>query len=182
MSTYQDEIFNYLTKKDNFFSAYEIPQIFPEVKNTLIEKFWRAVKNSLEELTKETNWEIGMSENIFKTYSSLSIGLDKRFGVAYEELHGQTYYGLWIDFDDKKLDRPKINEYASKIEAINWMKKSKWYLGWTSTGANFNNIETLKRILPDNRDDYAKELANQLFDLAEKIQKDILKMSNMINK
>ncbi|MEK0337514.1 MAG: hypothetical protein QQN41_08790 [Nitrosopumilus sp.] len=180
MSIYRDEIFNYLTKKDNFFSAYEIHQLFPEVKNTLIEKFWLAVKNSLEELEKGTNWEIEMSENIFETYSSLTILLDDSFGVAFEKLHGQTYYGLRIDFDNKKLDRPRINENSSKIEGINWMKKSNWWLGWAYTGANFDNIETLKRILPDNRDNYAKEIADMLFDLAEELQKDVLKMSKMI--
>jgi len=69
MSTYQDEIFNYLTKKDNFFSAYEIFQVFPEVKNKLIEQFWIAVKDELEELSKKNDWEIEISENVFDTYS-----------------------------------------------------------------------------------------------------------------
>src|SRR5690606_31947660 len=139
-------------------SAYEIHQLFPEVKNTLVKEFWSKVKGSLEELVKKTNWKIEMSDNVLETYSSLSLFVDDNLGVSFEKLHGQTYYGLWIDFNNKKLDRIKINKYAEKIESINWMKKSNWWLGSTYIGANFDNIETLKRILPDNRDDYATEL------------------------
>ena len=145
MSTYRDEIFNYLTKKDNFFSAYEIYQLFPEVKNTLIKQFWLAVKSSLEELAKETDWKIKISDNIFETYSSLTVWVDDSFGVRFEKLHGQTYYGLRVDFDNKDFDRTKIDEFALKIEALNGMKKSNWWLGWTYAGANFDNIETLKK-------------------------------------
>ena len=179
MSTYQDEIFNYLTKKENFFSAFEIYQIFPEVKNSLIEQLWSKVKKNLEELIEEKDWEIGISENIFETYSSLSVDVHDSFGIAFEKLHSQTYYGLWIDVNDKKLDRLKIDEYASNIEAINRMRKSNDWLGWAYTGANFDNIETLKKILPDNRDDYAQELADQLFELTIELEEDILKMSKM---
>jgi hypothetical protein len=179
MSTYQDEIFNYFTKKDNFFSAYEIYQLFPEIKNTLIEQFWLTVKKSLEVLAKETDWEIEMSDNISETYSKLRIWVDDNFGVCYEKLHDQTYYGLWINFDNKMLDRLKINAYAADLKAINTMNKSQWWLGWSYIAANFNNIETLKRILPGNKDDYAQELANQLFQLAKDLQDDILKMSKM---
>ena len=59
------------------------------------------------------------------------------------------------------------------------MKKNSWWLGYAYTGANFDNIETLKRILHDNRDDYAQELANQLFELSNDLKDDILQMSKM---
>jgi len=182
MSTYQDEIFNYLTRKDNFLSAYEIYQAFPEVKNTLIKEFWLAVKDLLEELIKTNNWEIEISENIFDTYSYLCIWFNESFCVAYEKLHGQTYHGLWVDFNNKQLDRTKITEYVSNIESINWMKKSNNWLGWTYTGVNFDSIDTLKKILPDNRIDFAKELATLLYELADELNKDIIKISKMIKK
>lgn len=182
MSTYQDEIFNYLTKKDNFFSAYEIYQEFPGVKKNLIKQFWLSVKDELTELSEKTDWKIEVSENVFETYSSLSIRINDNFYVAYEKLHGQTYHGLWIDNDNKQLDRIKINDYASNIESLNWMKKYDYWLGCTLTGTNFDSIDTLKKILPDNRVDFAKELATLLYELANELNNDILVMSKMINK
>jgi hypothetical protein len=180
MSTYQDEIFNYFTKKDNFYSAYEIHKLFPEVKNKIIEQFWLAVKDSLEALNKDSGWKIDISENIFETYSSLYIEFDENFYVLFEKLHGQTYYGLWINHENKKLDRQQINQFAEKIPALNnMMKKSHYFLGMNETGANFDDIETLKKILPDNKDDYVHELAKLLFDLAIEVQNDILVMSKM---
>ncbi len=182
MSTYQDEIFNYLTKKDNFFSAYEIYQTFPGVKNTLIKQYWLSVKDELTELSEKTDWKIEISEDVFETYSFLGIRINDSFYVAYEKLHGQTYHGLWIDYNNKQLDRTKINEYASNIESINWMKKNNYWLGLTLTGTNFDSIDTLKKILPDNRVDFAKELATSLYKLADELNNDILEMSKMINK
>jgi hypothetical protein len=182
MSTYQDEIFNYLTKKDNFFSAYEIYQAFPEVKKTLIEQYWQNVKDELIELTKNTNWKVELSENVFETYSKLRIwlnGPNEGFGIVIEKLHGESYHGLWIDVNNKQLDRARIDEYTSKIEVIKGMKKNNYWLGWTYSGVNFDSIETLKKILPDNRMEFAHEFATMLYKLAEELNNDVLKMSEM---
>jgi len=62
------------------------------------------------------------------------------------------------------------------------MRKSSYWLGWTYTGTNFDSIDTLKKILPDNKIDFAKELATSLYELANELNKDILKMSKMIKK
>lgn len=181
MSVYEEEIFNYLTKKDNFFSAYEIYQTFPTVKNSLIEEFWKAVKSSLEDISKEKDWQIEISDNIFETYSSLNIYVSSsnELSVSYEKLHSQTYFGLWIDNEDKSLERAKINEYASRIEQLDGMRKSNYWLGWSSTGSNFDNIETLKKILPNNKNEFAHEMATQLFEFASELEGDIKVLSKM---
>jgi hypothetical protein len=184
MSTYQDEILNYLTKKGNFLSAHEIYQTYPEVKKKLIEQFWMHVKENLESLYENQDFKIELSENIFDTYSSLSIYKSSipNFAIVFEVLHGETYYGLWINPEDKTLDRIMIDTYCEKIEALRSMKKNQWWLGYKSIGANFNSIETLKKILPENRMVYAEELAKMMFDLFVALQNDIKLMSKMFKK
>lgn len=184
MSVYDDEIFNYLTKKENFYSAYEITQLFPQVRNKLVEEFWKKVTeriaNELDKNSKD-KWVVELSEDVFETYSSLFLYFSDSIGVAFEKLHGQPYYGVWIDSDNKKLDREKINKYASGLELLEGMNKnSDYWLGWSLCGANFNTIETLKRILPENSDEYAEELAKLLFDLAVSMKSHIIKMEKMI--
>ena len=179
MSIYQDEIFNYLTKRDNFMPAYDIYQMFPNVKNTLISQFWPIVKSTLQELISEPDWKIDLAEDISIRYSKLSVSINDSFYVVFEGLDKQPFFGLLIDFDNNTLDRPRINEHAKNFQAIQGMKKSDWYLGYTLTGENFDNIETLKRILPENREVLAKEFATLLFELAYAIKEDAFKMDKM---
>lgn len=177
MSNYEEEILNYLMKKDNFTSAYEIYHQFPEVRKKLIELFWEDVKKYLAE---KMSWEIKISQHIFETYSTLKVFVDKSFAVTYEKLHERTYYGLWIDKENENLNRQKIDGFAKNIKALSSMKSSDSWLGYTYAGPNFNRLETLLRLLPDSREDYAHELANQLFELTEELKDDIQKMSQMI--
>ena len=181
MSTYDDEMFKYLTKKENFISAYEIYQLFPEVKKTLVEKFWPSVKGSLLRLTEGTDWKIEMSEDIFETYSGIDLYCNDNIWVRIEKLYARPYYGLQFDEENKMLDHSRIRNYASNVVSMK-VSNYKWWLCLEDTGYDFNNIETLKRILPENREDTAQELAKMLFDFGEELKEDILKMSKMTKK
>jgi len=180
MSNYKEEIIEYFTKKDNFISGYEIYQIFPEVKKAMVEQFWGRVKVFLEELNVNSQWQINISNDIFATYSNISVRNNNNIWVAIEQLHSKAYYGIKIDFENKKLNRDEINRYATKIKAIADMKSTRWWLGWKYIGDDFNEIESLKKILPENRDNLAQEFAKFLFDFALEVKEDISIMSNML--
>lgn len=185
MDAYEKEIFNYFTKKENFISAYEIYQLFPEVRNELIGLFWHSVKSVLIEMTKDSDWSVVMDDNIFAAYSKLGLHLisdeNANVRVIYEQLHGKTYYGVWLNIENEALDSERINAYAEKVSAIQSMKRprSGYWLGWDYIGQDFNNLETLKRLLPENSEEFTTELANMLFEFGKEIRDDIAEMSKM---
>ena len=182
MSIYEDEMFKYMTKKENFEVAFEISELFPQVKNKLIEEFWKKVNSNLIKMTDSLDWKIDLDEEIFSTYSSLYVGRDKwkeSFYTCYEKLHEGVYYGLWFDCDDSTLDANKIRKYSERIECLQETKKSKHWLGYRLIGENFNSIKTLKKILPDSREDFSNELADFLYRFTEEIKPDIEKMNKM---
>ncbi len=183
MSTYEEEIFNYLTKKENFISAHEIYEKFPGIKEKLIKEFWYEVKNSLDEKRKGTDWKVDFDHD----EPEIKLYFDKSIYVGFEGLYDKkpNYY-LYVYYEkNKKLDRVKINKYASNIKVIdeeNWEKEKEGTHYWKYLEDDFSNINTLKRILPENRKDFAEELAKLLLEFGKGLKEDILKMSKMIKK
>lgn len=185
MDTYEREIFNYLTKKENFSSAFEIYQQFPKVKNELIRQFWEMVKKLLDEKANDNNWQVKFFNDISEKYSKLGLCLrsdnHENIRVIFEDLLGRTYYGVWINAENNALDKIQIKNFAEGVSAIKQMKSSanEYWLGFEYIEPDFNNIESLERILPDVREDLADELAQMLFGLAKEIKEEIEKMSEM---
>ena len=179
MSLYDDEIFKYITTRDNFETAFEIYQEFPKVKNRLIEEFWLQTRKELEQITEDTIWNVSYSD-IFDTYSHLGLKLSDKpaFKVIYEVLYGQTYFGLWYDRDKGVLNREKINRQLEGIEEHLSPRKSQWWIGWDYDNSNFSEMETLKKILPKNREGIPKEYAEFILELAENLKPFIEKFSS----
>ena len=181
MNTYEEEIFNYLTKKENFTFAYEIYQDFPKVRDFLVEKFWETVKNSLEEKVKGTDWKVDFSFN--KKETELSLKFVESIYIGFEGLNKTPDYFLYIDYEqNKKLDKVETDKHTSDIDAIKDWEKDDAGSYWKYLEDDFTNIETLKKILPENRDDFAQELAKMLFDFGEELKKDISNMCKMTKK
>jgi hypothetical protein len=183
MSQYEDALSKYFMQEENFIAAYEISALFPKIKKELVEKFWRKVKELIEEKLKSLpedenykEWEVKISDNVYYTYSSLFIQKKDNFNIVvrFECLWGSTYYGLWIHHGNKGLDRKSINEHAAKIEAIKDMKKTQWYLGHNDMNENFEDIETLKKILRPKM--LAENWADILFNLWKDTKEDISEM------
>ena len=186
MSIYEEEMFKYITKPENFEVAFEINELFSQVKNKIIEQFWQQVESRLLELTKETDWQVSLDDDVFSTWSSLNLTRDEWkecFYVNYEKLHESVSHGLWVDYDDKDLDMKKIAKHSETIECLQDMKhNNKYWLGWKHIGEDFNSISTLKKILPDRSQDFEDELAKLLFDLAEEIKPEVDVMNEMRSK
>lgn len=70
--------------------------------------------------------------------------------------------------------------HSETIECLEGMNKNaKHWLGWKRISEDFTSINTLKKILPKNRENFADEIAQFLFDFAEEIKPDIDKMNKM---
>ena len=185
MGTYQDEIFEYFTKKENFISAYEIYQQYPEIKNKLLVEFWNLVKINLECVSKDAAWNVELSEDVFYKYSRIDLWTNELIYPRYHALSGKLAIGLLIDIEHdnfSNLDRGKIDNYSKSLETLTDIKRYPWWLGWAQTNHDFDNIETLKRILPELRDDFANELADELYNFGEELKDDIKKMLKMTKK
>lgn len=182
-ANYKDEIFKYLTSKDNFTSAFEVYQLFPDVRNRLIEQLWLKVKENLVQLTKETAWDVDISDNIFETYSYLGLfQQNKSLWVLIEQIHKTPYYGLWLE-DNNLLDRDQLNKYVEEnIKNENHLytikTKGDW-IGWNNMDINYESLETLRKLLPENYEIFAEEIATMIFEFAEELKEDITKMEKM---
>ena len=182
MSIYEEEMFKYITKVENFEVAFEISELFPDVTKKVIAQFWGQVKNKLIESTNNTHWVVSLDDDVFSTWSSLNLTREKwkeSFYVMYEKLHENVYYGLWINYEHNDLDMNRIVRHVENIESLYDMKKSKYWLGYTHIGEDFNSINTLKKILPSRNNDLADELAKLLFDFAEEIKPEVDVMNGM---
>ena len=135
-------------------------------------------------MTKGTDWKVNISFD--KKESELTLYFDKSIYINFEELNKTPCYCLYIKYKkNKKLDRVKIKKYASNVAAIHekdWEEYVNDACYWKYLKDDFTNIDTLKRIVPENRDDFAQELAKLLFDFGEELKEDILKMCKMTKK
>lgn len=179
----EDKVFDFLTKKDNFQSAYEIHQKFPLIKDKLIVEFWMRVGEEVKSLIKNSKWEFEFdASNILHKYSGLYINITNTMGVGFGKLAGETDYGIWIDDNDETLNRERILEYVRTLKGLEQWEQSDIWPAYRILDHNFSEIRTLLEIIPENRDGEngtAKEFSNTLFDFAKHYEKEIKKMSKM---
>ena len=189
MSNQCDEkIFEYLTKEENFSTAYEVAQAFGKVKDGLIEEFWKRVEGYLDDKKKDKkkHWDLRQEGAITSVWHA-KLGFwfaEGDLRIIFEDLKGETYCGLWINDKTKKLDKEKISERSRQILGeIKSLKRARgptnWWLIKDYIGINFTEEEHLKKIFPHNRDNLALKLAKTLFDFAEEMDRHIIEMSKM---
>ena len=186
MSNFEEKMFGFLTEENNFESAFEIYQKSPIIIDRLKKEFWELVSQKLKEKCKK-DWifypeeenEIGLYLKEWKD----GIGNGWKYRIGYSDIYNNLWYGLFIDENCKKrkFDLNKVEQFGNiqprlkDMEGIeNFWKKDTTY--------NFNDIHTLKRILPHNKEEFATQLAETLFDFAHAIKEDIPKMNKLVKK
>ena len=185
MSEFDEKVFDYLTRENNFTPAYEIYQLFPQVKARLIVEFWDLVQKHLKRNTDDSDWVVKADDDYTSTYSKMGVHLEQdpaaNIRVIYEKLHGDTYYGVWINCKNESLNIRDWHNYVEKeIEKLDSMSSAnEYWLGRSSLDDDFNNIQTLKNILPGKRTKLAKVYAKELLDFADLVKDDIYHMLEM---
>ena len=183
-SVFDQKVFDFITKEENFESAFEIHQKMEDRKGQLIIKFWELVAIKMEHRPAD-KWKMFNNES-----EEIGIYLDEWmdstgtiFCVYFFDIFSKLKYGIFIDELNKKrqFDNNKIDEYVyTNIFLSNYEAEEE--LIFQETQYDFNDLNTLKQILPHNREKLANELVQTLFDFAEKAIEPIKEMSKMIKK
>ena len=173
---YDEAMFEFLTKADNFSFAFEVSENFDLVKNKLIEDFWIEIKEHIEEKVKKENKSWKIEQTAVKP-QDLHLGFSWQNGqvkVMFQLWKKRdVYYGLWINTENEQVDIKKFreNKALEKIRRIREMhdKYEKWPCA-TNSILDFDKRADLEKILPTNRQNLVLELVNTLFELTEELE------------
>lgn len=185
MDKFDKELYDFLIQEKHFEYVYDLYELFPDVRDKLIEEFWRSVEDRLQELTEHTIWGVKFWEGSFSSYWKFGLYVKNSdtedIRIIYEKLHEQPYYGLWLNMKSEELDRKRIINFVRNIEDLQQRGgyDGKYWIGKVETDDNFHNIRSLKKILPNSRKEVVKEYSQLLYDFAEELSEEVLKMSEM---
>lgn len=180
MDNYNQEIFNFLTKSENFEPLIKAVDHFDMVRTEILNRFWNKVLNYVNELKEGNlpNWKAEFYPNIHAKYAHLclyNIEWEKDneipFCIAWENLCYHPYVGFWLNNDlrnEYDLDGIKsavrLNSSLKGADFI--LDHQVWWAFYYYSNHNFNERKTLLEILPDQSDEIAKDYAQQLVNLA----------------
>lgn len=189
MSTYDNEIIEFLTRKENFEQMVNVMNHYGKVRQHLIQNFWDKTTSHLSKLIAGTEWELVESKNWFDRYSKLGVALQawaphKEDGrapirVIYEGLSEKPYYGLWINAQSKRLDIDRILEAGRRED---WLKEgfrsdsNKHWVFFRFSEYDFGLADTLKKVLPEVADDEAARAASHILSFANDLRKSLDKL------
>ncbi len=183
MSTYDDEMFNFLVEEENLKGLIVAKNQFPVIRERLIRDFWNKtaeiIKNKIQE---NQRWEIVIWKDILSSESTLYLR-DKNIQTVKSELppilfcwdmlsSNNPRCGLWVNptLEDSKKKILREEFEKIRIELFQDFENSgNWPLIQIYKGLDFSNDNMLIKITPKNQDEKANELAEILFDLFERM-------------
>lgn len=174
MSLLEERMYGFITQPDNWQVAREISEKMEYVKDRMLKEFWGKVKSSIESKLDVKEWNLTMSENIYDANSVLEVthkSWEKLFGIGFQYLHSNTIFGIYRDFDSKKVPDALHEQIAINLKTIyKQMDKSDWWPGCYCIGDDFREGTTLCKILPSNRQALVDKYSNMLLDLKDKAE------------
>lgn len=195
MNKIEKDIFNFLTKPENFKLMASLRDQYVDIHRELIIGFWNSVKQKIRLKIKNSDWIIWedlhdfTEENYFDTYSSLSLCKKKYIVtqeddyplicVAWENLHSDTHIGLWVNNVSKVLDLTRVKEHVKLLDVAKEYGSNKGYWPLVEYDLNFKNSNDLEKILPPYQKRLSIIYADKLVHLANDLGKDLDKMSRM---
>jgi hypothetical protein len=172
MSEYENRIYDTLTAtEEKFASAYEIANHMGRVKKKLIKDFWEAVYARLDSLIKEKNSDFTLhidpdiSDGNSKCSLSLKGNTDACF--VYEHLSNDLTKGLRIN--QPKIDYSRLIQHGKNVIGVSedFSEKSWWFM-IEKPQIDFSKMDSLALILPNKAEERSTQMADSLFDLADK--------------
>ena len=173
---YDEAMFDFLTKADNFSFAFEVSENFDLVKNKLIEDFWIEIKKHIEEKVKKENKSWKIEQTKIKE-GELHLGFSWQNNQVKVMLQlwkkRDVYYGLWVNTESGQVDIKKFRENEQLEEIRKKREMTDKYEKWpcaTNSILDFNKQADLEKILPTNRQNLVLKLVNTLFELTEELE------------
>jgi len=169
MSAYDNKLYAFLTKKENFEPYSEMVNHFETIKYRLLTEFWGEVYKGLR---APGRWKIFKDDIIPDRWAKVGFYQEQYstpegdiMAIAFEHLDRDVLYGLWFarDILDSPFDFKAVCEYV-KQQLKDWTAGSGgwYYAARRDTGDDFSKPEHLLRILPENRSTVVKEYAGYL--------------------
>jgi hypothetical protein len=185
-SSYDKKMFDFFTSSENFESAFEIHQKFPEILDALRRDFWESVSAELNLKCSNSDWvSYGKDEDgylgLFLPTWKDNIGNGYKFWIGFGSTGDRLFYGIEFELkrrrglDKKKLDVLTKNGFFSNLEI-----EDEWW--FKQTDYNFRELYTLRRTLPTNRSDFITELVETLWEFAEKAKPNLAEIEKMVLK
>jgi hypothetical protein len=178
MEAYKQQMFKFLTTPENFHSLLEAVKSFEDVKKQLLTDFWKQTEAALALKTVGSHWKMKISSNVHATHSQLIIykkswerqgGGSLMCSLAYENLVGQVFYGLWVNWDEKHPKTVSFREGVKQMKVEDFKTDShQWWPWWAHTTPNFLNPDSFSEILPHVVAETAEQTAINLLQLGEK--------------
>jgi len=176
MSTYFEEMYEYLVKPENYNAAKEIANLLSSIEQKLISDFWKEVKEKLSD-DIDFGWEAKLDEeeDSFNYYLHKPHWKDVEIGFE-TDYYSIFDYGIW--FDRKKFDPSKIIEISEKHKdklTTLYPDNQSWLCYNPIPNIDdykFNGSkEKILRILPSSRESKVLEISSLLKNYAKNVEK-----------
>lgn len=192
MSVYDDKLFEFLTKSENFEPLVDMYSQFGPIKERLLLEFWTLVKLEIEKM-QAGKWKAWIDDNApngnakvgfyHPTYTT-NDGNTSSCLIIFEKLSGTVTYGLWFHRNEsvQKIDFDAICKDVRE-SLPNWTAGSGgwWFAAYKQPGEDFSNPGHLSRILPEVRDALVKEYAGHLASSLKELEPFAFKYGNILS-
>lgn len=168
---FDNEFYKFFIKKENFEYGYDIHKNFkPVILDRLYKEFWKILKHTIAdnfkrkfEINEYEEWGFYVCIKEWK-YFKLFLGWE-------EDIH--ISYSLVIETKNHKKISKFIgaNDLFSDLERI---ENSYYYRYDKDFDENFTELNSLIRLLPENRQELIDELIHYLEKFVSKYNKDVL--------
>ncbi len=175
MDKYQEAVFDFATKDENFEFTFEIGDHFELFKRKLINGFWDEVVHKLNEKATEINGWIPRRENeVIKGDTTIAGIYNKDYSCdKYNNSvnisfcnygDGRILYGICFNWDVPGISYNKILSSAKKVLGKEWLvAPESWsYPIYKMTDENFKKYQSLKKILPSQKESLAEEFSDKI--------------------
>jgi hypothetical protein len=153
MSKYESELFNFMTKDENFESICDLVENFSKLKDDILFKMYSKSLELIKIKCEGTNWKVDYDEelNYVKTsqiwlYKDSYFFSDKEIvhvAISIENMGLRPYYGVWTKFDTNLFDTKNVRLESKKISG--WQHADA-FICWKYLDYNFNTKETFDGI------------------------------------
>jgi 5-formaminoimidazole-4-carboxamide-1-beta-D-ribofuranosyl 5'-monophosphate synthetase len=168
MENYKKEMFEYLSKPENYASAKEVAKLLPDLEKSSHDYFLDRLRNHLEELSKQDTDFIFIKEDNLRLHLNESIFFGVTLNIQY------LWFGIWNE-QELTLDNNKKNEITEKYKNLLFSKSKTYgfftyddYPGVIAKMKKFVIDKDYSDILNDNqRNELAKEVAEYIWKYAK---------------
>lgn len=186
-------MYKFLSRQDNFIAMQKSIDLYPMVKDTLLNDFWQLAHSKLKELIAESQgkWLCSISKDIIKDewpklymykpdWKIDSKELPEIFIGMERMMQSFPYYGLWYDSDSELFDQDRFLKLIRDSEFYANMDfeddEDYWWAFWKNAGPQLYNLDqpkSLVRITEEHREDTAIISAKLIYSLAMDLEGDL---------